>query len=47
MNRGTPTLQVVIVPDSGKDGLVGIEGVMSIDIADGKHHYTLTYLLPD
>lgn len=47
MNRGTPTLQVVVVPDSGKDGFVGIEGVMSIDIADGKHHYTLTYLLPD
>ncbi|MBT9527767.1 MAG: DUF3224 domain-containing protein [Rhizobacter sp.] len=46
MNRGTPTLTVLVVPDSGTEGLAGIAGSLSINIADGKHFYTLDYTLP-
>ena len=46
MNRGTPTLTVTTVPDSGTDGLTGISGSLTIDIVDGKHLYTFTYSLP-
>lgn len=46
MSRGTPTLSVAIVPDSGTGELAGISGRMSIDIVDGRHHYTLDYALP-
>lgn len=48
MNRGEPTLQVTIVPDSGTDGFVGITGELAIDVdADGTHRYTLTYEMTD
>lgn len=46
MNRGTPTLTVLVVPDSGTEGLAGIAGSLSINIADGQHFYTLDYTLP-
>lgn len=47
MNRGEQSLTIVIVPDSGSDNLEGIQGNMHIDMAEGKHLYTLTYSLPD
>jgi len=48
MDRGTPTLSLTVVPDSGTDGLAGLSGRMAIDIVDGKHYYTLDYSLdPD
>ncbi|GIL40471.1 DUF3224 domain-containing protein [Roseiterribacter gracilis] len=46
MGGGKQEMQVVIVPDSGSDELKGIEGTLTIKIADGKHHYALDYTLP-
>lgn len=47
MDRGAPTLQVPIIPDSGTAGLAGISGELAIDVEeDGTHSYTLTYQLP-
>ena len=43
MDRGTPTLSLTVVPDSGTDGLQGLTGRMAIDIIDGKHFYTFDY----
>ena len=43
MTRGTPTLSVTLVPDSGTGELRGINGAMTIDIRDGKHFYTFDY----
>ncbi len=45
MNRGTPSLDITIVPDSGTGELVGIRGSMRIDIKEGKHFYSLDYEL--
>jgi hypothetical protein len=45
MTRGTPTLAVSVVPDSGTEELEGLKGKMSIDIASGKHSYVLEYTL--
>ncbi len=45
MARGTPTLSLTVVPDSGTDELTGLSGRMSIDIVDGKHFYTFDYML--
>ena len=45
MNRGAPTLTIVVVPDSGTGELAGLSGSMRIDISDGKHFYTLDYSL--
>ncbi|TZF90833.1 DUF3224 domain-containing protein [Cognatilysobacter lacus] len=47
MDRGTPSLRIEIVPDSGEGELAGIRGSMRIDIADGDHAYTLDYALSD
>lgn len=43
MNRGVPQLTVSVVPDSGTGELTGISGTLSIQIADGKHSYTMDY----
>ena len=43
MNRGTPSLAVVIVPDSGTDELTGISGTLNIIIEKGVHSYELDY----
>ena len=45
MTKGTQTLTITIVPDSGTDELVGIAGTMKIIIADGKHSYELEYTI--
>jgi hypothetical protein len=47
MNRGTPQLNIIVVPDSGTSQLAGLTGTMNIIIADGKHSYDFSYSLPD
>ena len=43
MTRGTPELNVMVVPDSGTGGLEGLSGKMQIIIAEGKHSYEFDY----
>ena len=45
MDRGKPSLDVTVVPDSATDGLTGLRGRIGIDIVDGKHFYTFDYTL--
>jgi uncharacterized protein DUF3224 len=46
MTRGTPRLEIVIVPDSGTGELAGLAGTMNIVIAEGgKHFYEFAYTL--
>ncbi len=45
MDRGAPQLTITIVPDSGTGDLAGVSGTMGIEIAGGRHSYTLTYTL--
>jgi hypothetical protein len=46
MDRGAPRLTITVVPDSGTDGLEGLAGTMTIDVAaGGKHTYDFTYTL--
>lgn len=40
MDRGAKALSVTVVPDSGTEELVGLSGVMRIDVAEGVHSYT-------
>jgi len=47
MTRGTPELNVSVVPDSGTAALTGLSGKMQIIIADGKHSYEFDYTLAD
>jgi hypothetical protein len=48
MNRGTPSLTITVVPDSGTDQLAGLAGTMAIIIAaDGKHSYEFDYTLAE
>lgn len=46
MTRGTPSLSVTVVPDSGTGELAGLSGEMAIDLSGGKHAYTFNYRLP-
>ncbi|OOG42252.1 DUF3224 domain-containing protein [Polaromonas sp. A23] len=43
MNRGVPQLTVSVVPDSGTGELAGINGMLSIQMADGQHSYVMEY----
>jgi hypothetical protein len=47
MDKGAPQLSVTVVPDSGTNDLAGLSGKMTIDLADGKHSYSLEYTLAD
>jgi len=47
MDKGVGTLNIVVVPDSGTDELVGLTGKLIITRADGKHSYDLEYELPE
>jgi hypothetical protein len=47
MDRGTASLSVTVVPDSGTDQLTGLSGRMNIVIEAGKHSYEFDYDLPD
>lgn len=46
MDQGDSQLTVIILPDSGTEGLAGIQGSMTIKIEDGNHYYDLEYLMP-
>lgn len=46
MNRGTPSLRVSVVPDSGTGALTGLSGEFAILIAGGVHSYEFVYELP-
>jgi len=43
MRRGTPSLELTVVPDSGTGELAGLHGRIAIDIVDGRHFYTFDY----
>ena len=43
MDRGKPTLDLTVVPDTGTGDLTGLHGRIAIDIVDGKHSYTFDY----
>ena len=43
MDRGKPSLDLSVVPDTGTDQLTGLSGKIAIDIIDGKHYYTFDY----
>ena len=46
MNRGAPTLEITVVPDSGTGELTGLAGRMGIRIeAGGKHFYDFDYTI--
>lgn len=46
MNRGVPSLSIIVVPDSGTDELTGLSATMAITITDGTHAYDFEYTLP-
>jgi hypothetical protein len=46
MERGTPSLRVAVVPDSGTGELTGISGELTIRIEQGRHEYAFEYELP-
>lgn len=43
MDRGQPQLEVMVVPDSGTDELLGLSGSMQISIDSGRHSYVFDY----
>ena len=45
MDRGTPSLRVTVVPDSGTGELAGLKGELAIRIEQGRHGYTFDYTL--
>lgn len=47
MNRGTPQLNIIVLPDSGTDELAGISGMMTIKIDQGQHFYEFDYTFSD
>lgn len=47
MNRGTPSLAITVVPDSGTDQLEGLTGSMDIIREGGNHSYEFDYSLPE
>ena len=46
MTRGSKQLTITVVPDSGTDALVDLEGRLDIRIAEGQHFYAFDYALP-
>lgn len=47
IDKGAPSLTVVVVPDSATDGLAGLRGTMNIVVTPGRHDYQFRYTLPD
>lgn len=45
MDRGTPSLSMTVVPDSGTDELKGLSGRMGIRIEGGRHFYDFRFQL--
>ncbi len=46
LDMGAQSLTVIVVPDSGTDGLSGLAGTMNIIVTAGKHDYQFRYTLP-
>jgi hypothetical protein len=46
MNRGEPSLSIIVVPDSGTEELAGLSGTLSINIVEGRHFYDFIYSVP-
>ena len=46
MTRGTPSLSITVVPDSGTGALTGLTGTMTIVMTGGTHAYEFDYALP-
>jgi hypothetical protein len=47
MDKGVPSLTVVVVPDSAIGGLTGLTGTMNIVVTPGRHDFQFRYTLPD
>lgn len=47
MRQGAAQLSIVVVPGSGTGQLAGLEGQMTIKVADGKHRYEFEYTLAE
>jgi hypothetical protein len=47
LTRGATQLSITVVPESGTEQLVGLEGKMLIKVANGKHFYEFEYTLPE
>lgn len=47
MTRGAGELNLIVLPDSGTEDLVGLTGKMNIIIEDGKHSYEFDYEFSD
>jgi hypothetical protein len=45
MNRGTPSLSITVVPDSGTGAFAGLAGTMQIIIENKQHSYIFDYSL--
>lgn len=43
MDRGEPSLDITVIPDSGTDQLTGLRGRMRIDVSEGRHAYSFDY----
>jgi hypothetical protein len=43
MDRGSPSLSITVVPDSGTGELAGLQGTLGIRIEDGAHFYDFDY----
>jgi len=46
LTRGAPQQNIIVVPDSGAGGLVGLTGKLTVIIESGKHSYEFDYSLP-
>jgi hypothetical protein len=47
MHESRQTLSISVVPESGTGALIGIEGVLKLEVVDGNHNYELEYTLPE
>jgi Protein of unknown function (DUF3224) len=47
MTRGSPYLNIVVIPDSGTEELAGLSGTMHIVIDKGNHSYEFEYSFSD
>ncbi|RZL40230.1 MAG: DUF3224 domain-containing protein [Rubrivivax sp.] len=47
MERGTPTLEIAVVPDSGTGALSGLSGRMAIRVEGHQHFYDFDVTLPE
>jgi hypothetical protein len=46
MNRGTQSLVITVIPDSGTEQLTGLSGSMEIIIEGKQHSYRFEYTIP-